>query len=72
MDDVIMRFRSDADLLDHSITHVNFDRETNLFIKFTKLISIPTLPPYKLFQRTQTGSVHKKVKSSNTGPSSKV
>ena len=34
-----MRFRSDAYSLNHSVTRVNFDREINLFIKFTKLIS---------------------------------
>ena len=44
MVDVSMRFTSDANSLDHSVTHVNFDREINLFIKFTKLISSRLFP----------------------------
>ena len=34
-----MRFGSEANSLDHLVTHINFDREINLFIKFTELIS---------------------------------
>ena len=46
-----MRFRSDANSLDHSVTHVNFDGEINVFIKFTKLISSQFFPHTNSFAR---------------------
>ena len=35
----------------HSVTHVNFDREINIFIKFTKLISSQLFPCTNSFAR---------------------
>ena len=43
--------RSNANSLGHSFTHVNFDRENNLFIKFTKLISSRLFPYTNSFAR---------------------